>query len=105
MCGTRNGWMAVFDGAQNVVEGVARAAAATKNAATINLFIGTSLGKALPCAPGKGAPVEAGCNGGQMSKYRANSSGVGRSRTGFSSRSILLSIQASMTSSLKTFPL
>src|SRR5256885_7392046 len=98
MCGTRNGWMAVFDGAQNVVEGVARAAAATKNAATINLFIGTSLGKALPCAPGKGAPVEAGCNGGQVSEYIANPKRGGGRRTRVSSRPILLSIHAPMTS-------
>src|SRR3954470_4848281 len=101
MCGTRNGWMAVFEGAQKVVDGVAWAAVATRNAATIVLFIVAPWAKGCRARPEMGAPVLAGCNGGQMSKYRANSRGVGRSRTGLSSRSILLSIQASMTSSVK----
>src|SRR3954453_17554643 len=43
MCGTRNGWMAVVDGAQNVVVGVASAATATRNSAAVSLFICFSL--------------------------------------------------------------
>src|SRR3954471_9721893 len=98
MCGTRNGWMAVLEGAQNVVDGVARAARATRNTVTASLFIYDLpfLGKTLPCAPIEGAQGSSPCNGLQMSKYKANSVGVGRSRTGFSSRSILFSIQVSM---------
>src|SRR3954469_17822716 len=59
MCGTRNGWMAVLEGAQNVVDGVARAARATRNTVTASLFIYNLrvLRKALPCAPIAGAPV------------------------------------------------
>src|SRR4051812_13029205 len=40
MCGTRNGWMAVLEGAQKVVDGVAwAAAAASRNAVAANLFM------------------------------------------------------------------
>jgi hypothetical protein len=40
MCGVRNGWMAVVDGAQNVVVGVALAAlAARRTAGTRSFFI------------------------------------------------------------------
>src|SRR4051812_46709116 len=55
MWGTRKGWMAVLEGAQKVVDGVAWAAKANRNAGAINnLFIVFSLGKTLPRAPREG---------------------------------------------------
>src|SRR6266478_3811646 len=60
MCGTRNGWTAVVEGAQNVVDGVARAPSAVRVInASAAFFIGELLssirdGKTSPCASGSG---------------------------------------------------
>src|SRR6266481_1324855 len=60
MCGTRNGWTAVVEGAQNVVDGVACAPSAVRVInASAAFFIGELLssirdGKTSPCASGSG---------------------------------------------------
>src|SRR5437016_2930109 len=52
MCGVRNGWIAVVDGAQKVVEGVAEAAAEKRHTSSASFFISKTscvhLGKAVP---------------------------------------------------------